>query len=85
MADTYTHDVSKTAPRNDVTSGAVETYIRCPNAAEPPYTDICAWCGTPAEDATGLGWAMCPECGELYGTTTPPSVSGLTAEAGWGR
>lgn len=104
MADSYTHDVSKTAPRNDVTrcpdcgaqlvvnlrgdrvftcgredllcaSGAVETYIRCPNAAEPPYTDICAWCGTPAEDATGLGWAMCPECGELYGATTPPSVS----------
>ena len=37
------------------------------------------------EDATGLGWAMCPECGELSGTTTPPSVSVLTAEAGWGR
>ena len=42
--------------------------------AEANYTEKCAWCDEPAEDALGLGWPLCPECGEIYGAAEPPSV-----------
>ena len=38
----------------------------------PEYTETCAWCGEPAEDGIGLGWALCFECGEIHGMTPPP-------------
>ena len=40
------------------------------------YTEECAWCGEPAEDATGLGWPLCVICGDMYGSTPPPGVGG---------
>ena len=59
---------------------AVETPQTAP-ATSCPYDDKCAWCGEPAEDATGLGWAVCAACGELYGSQMPPAISDARLKA----
>ena len=59
---------------------AVETPQTAP-ATSCPYDDKCAWCGEPAEDAIGLGWAVCAACGELYGSQMPPAISDARLKA----
>jgi membrane protease subunit (stomatin/prohibitin family) len=51
-----------------------ERKIREARNAEANYTEKCAWCDESAEDAFGLGWPLCVECGELYGFKRPKSV-----------
>jgi hypothetical protein len=49
------------------------------------HDELCAWCHEPAEDALGLGWALCVPCGELYGAQEPPDTEFCEKHHSWVR